>query len=115
MRLLIVLLLLVMPVIGIAQTLASQSGTAPASPVYLEGTLKRVETLTDSEKKELADAIAAVNKANQALLDTRYRIAGRHKMSQQSYMEWSSWYEFDGDFILQRFQSNMASSITTGR
>jgi hypothetical protein len=90
--------------------MAGCSNFAEAQMLTLSGhsqTLRRVEALTSEEKAELAAAEAEVDKANLGLLATQAKIAAAHKMTHESYMEWSSWYDFDGDFILQRFQSNM--------
>lgn len=74
-----------------------------------QGSLKRVEILTSDEKVELQRAADVVTKAQAELGAAQAKVAAAHKMSRESYMEWSSWYEFDGDFILQRFVSTQSS------
>lgn len=83
---------------------------ASAQEVHLvaHGNLSAVERLTDSEQKELADARAKVEAAQTELETVQARIAGAHKFGKESYMEWSRWYEFDGDFILQRSVSSFS-------
>lgn len=76
-----------------------------------QGTLQRVETITPEEKTELQKAADAVTKAQADFDAAKARVAAAHKMTRESYMEWSSWYEFDGDFILQRFVSLQTSHI----
>lgn len=73
-------------------------------------TLQRVEALSADEKAELVKAEVAVAKASADLEAVKAKIAVAHKMGRESWMEWSSWYEFDGDFILFRFLSNMGTN-----
>ena len=74
------------------------------------GTLVKAEKLTGKEKVALSDATAKVASAQAELAKIKAQIAVQHQMTQSSWMEYSSWYEFDGDFILQRYQSYMRSS-----
>lgn len=76
-----------------------------------QGSLKRVEQITPEEKVELQKARDAIAKANSEYEAAKAKVAGAHKMTQESYMEWSSWYEFDGDFILQRFSSHQGINV----
>jgi hypothetical protein len=78
-------------------------------------TLQRVETLTAKEQTDLSSAKAKVAEAQQFLKQTENAIAAAHKMGSQNYMEWSGWYEIDGQFILYRYQSNMFSDTVTPR
>jgi len=68
---------------------------------YNPGDLVRAEKLTDTEKADLKTAREEVQKAERELSSIRYNIAKAHDMSEQNWMEWRSWYEFNGDFILQ--------------
>lgn len=74
------------------------------------GTLQRAEKLTETEKKALSDAQEKVASAQQELQHTRAIIAVAHGMGESHWMEYSSWYEFDGDFILQRYLSYQVST-----
>ena len=76
------------------------------------GTLKNVERITPEEKDDLQKAAAAVAKAQSDFEAAQARVAAAHKMTHESYMEWSSWYEFDGDYILQRFISYQTNHVT---
>lgn len=76
----------------------------------LSGTLVRADRLTADEIKSLADAQAEIDKATTNLRQVQASVALSHKMTGQSWMEWSTWYVFDGDFILQRHQSSMGST-----
>lgn len=69
------------------------------------GRMVAAEKLTGDEKKELAAAALKVKQANDELAETQAKIAGNHKFGKEGYMEWSRWYEFDGDFIIQRVYS----------
>jgi len=68
---------------------------------YNPGDLVRAEKLTDTEKADLKTAREEIQKAERELSSIRYNIAKAHDMSEQNWMEWRSWYEFNGDFILQ--------------
>jgi len=68
---------------------------------YNPGDLVRAEKLTDTEKADLKTAREEIQKAERELSSIKYNIAKAHDMSEQNWMEWRSWYEFNGDFILQ--------------
>ena len=72
------------------------------------GTMIAAEKLTDQEKKMLSEAYAKVSDAAVNLRVTKEKIAAQHSMKEEHWMEWSSWYEFDGDYIVKRYQSHMA-------
>lgn len=74
-------------------------------------TLNRVEMLTPDEKAQLQSAQLKVVEAEKELERVKSTVAGNHKMTQESYMEWSSWYEFNGDFILQHHRSMMQTFV----
>jgi hypothetical protein len=76
-----------------------------------QGTLKRVEQISADEKAELQKAADAVTKAQADFEAAKSKVATAHKMTRENYMEWSSWYEFDGDFILQRFSFNIVNHV----
>ena len=77
------------------------------------GTLISAEKLTSVEQKELFEAQQKIAQANAELSQVQTKIAAAHKMTEQSYMEWSTWYEFDGDYILYRGRSWMQSGTYT--
>ena len=87
----------------------SQSST---STIINYGTMTRADKLTADELADIAKSRAAVDKAQADLLATQSKIAASHKMLKESWMEWSAWYEFDGEFIVQRGQSHMATQMT---
>ena len=87
----------------------------PISGVTMAGTLSHVEKLTDTEKKELSSAESKVSDALKNVEDVKAKIAAAHNMHGQEYMEWRSWVEFDGDYILYRYQSYMSNITITGR
>lgn len=72
-----------------------------------DSSLLRAEKVTESEKKQLASAQEKIAKANGELLALQIAIAKAHDMKAESWMEWSTWYEFDGDFILFRHSNHM--------
>jgi hypothetical protein len=87
-------------------------GAQAASPqkaiiTYQNGTLQRAEKMTEAEKSQLAEAQQKVAEAQIALQKVQAQIATQHAMVESHWMgmEYSTWYEFDGDWILQRFQS----------
>jgi len=90
-------------------TIGNGEAVLPFPPQH--GTLRRAELLTPQEKAELLKVQDAVLKAEEAQRQTKAKIAAAHKMSQESYMEWASWYEFDGDFILSRYESRQTNNI----
>ena len=73
----------------------------------MAGTLQRVERLTPEERVEMITAVKDVGDAQKRLDALKQKIAAAHGMAGESWMEWRSWYEFDGDFILYRYQSHM--------
>jgi outer membrane lipoprotein-sorting protein len=77
-------------------------------------TLQRAEKLTDAEKVQRAEARQKVANAQAELETVEAKIAGAHGMGKESWMEWSRWYEFDGEFILQRSSSMMVNRTTSG-
>lgn len=93
---------------------ASIEPTNTPGPPPLPGTLARVDPLTDSQIHALFEAQNAVFKAQLHLQNVQARIASEHKMTEQNWMEWRSWYEFDGKFILLRVQNLEISSDKNG-
>lgn len=73
----------------------------------MAGTLSRAEKMSDAEKVELATAEKKVVEAQKEVESVKRRIAEAHNMKGESWMEWRSWIEFDGDYILYRFKSHM--------
>ncbi|OFY39601.1 MAG: hypothetical protein A2Z69_00200 [Bacteroidetes bacterium RBG_13_44_24] len=71
------------------------------------GELRYVEKLTDQEKQELSEASKKLHEARENLEAIQDKIAKSHKMSNESWMEWGSWYEINGDYILSYYQSFM--------
>jgi hypothetical protein len=71
-------------------------------PLYAGGTLEKVEPLTHEEKNLLYAARQGVTEAKTELRKLEERIARDHKMKEESWMEWRSWFEIDGDYILLR-------------
>lgn len=63
-------------------------------------TLTKVERITKEESNKLSVAYARVQGEQNALKQLKEQIAEDHGFSQERYMEWSSWYEFNGDYIL---------------
>lgn len=79
-----------------------------------EGTLRAAEKLTVAEQAQICAATSKVMTAQQELANVKSSIAAAHKMSAESWMEWSSWYEFDGEYILSRFKNHMPTiSLST--
>jgi hypothetical protein len=76
------------------------------------GTLQRAEKMTDQEKSSLQAARNKVAEAQAQLAQVEGIIASAHSMNAQSWMEYSTWYEFDGDFILYRYQNYEAVTFT---
>ena len=83
-----------------------------AAQGQVAGTLVRVEPLTKDQETRLVTAQQAVLDAQQKLVNVQATIAAEHKMNEQNWMEWRSWYEFDGKFILQRYEGSMSSAAT---
>ncbi len=77
-----------------------------ASPLYATD-LQRVEQLTESERQELKAAKKAIDAANLAYKNVVDNIAKNHNMKSETWMEWRTWYEINGDFILLYGQSHM--------
>lgn len=77
------------------------------SSIAFAGTLSRAEKLTDIEIKALDVADKAVKEVQKEADKLKVKIAEAHGMKPQSYMEWRSWVEFDGDYILLHCQSHM--------
>jgi len=77
--------------------------------------LKSVEKLTELEKLELVQAKNKFYEAQNNLEKVKNDIAKSHKMLGESYMEWRSWYEINGDYILYYYQSFMDNSFFMGR
>ncbi len=69
--------------------------------------LKAVEKLNEIEILQLKGAKDSVKQAQTKLKKLEDQIAKDHKMRGETYMEWSSWYEIKGEFILFYYQSNM--------
>ena len=80
-------------------------------PPRLPGPLVKVESLTESEVKQLTDAYAAVAEANKKLKQVQASIAQSHNMIEQHWMEGSSWYDFNGGWILYYYQTFHYSNI----
>ena len=62
--------------------------------------LTKVDTLTQDEKTQLQAAQKAVDVAIQNFKNTQAMVAAIHGMTKQSWMEYSTWYEYNGDYIL---------------
>ena len=75
-------------------------GFAVADEITISTDLKRVEKLTETEKAILQERIEDVRSAQRALDAVKTIIAKSHKMTPESWMEWRSWTEIDGDYIL---------------
>lgn len=69
--------------------------------------LKRVEKLTETEKAILQERIEDVRSAQRALDAVETTIAKSHNMISEEWMEWRSWVEFNGDYILFFRKSHM--------
>lgn len=100
-------IILTMAVLLMEASMLGQQFTLPAQ----QGTLRRAEAITPEEKAELQKAQDAITKAQADFETAKAKVAAAHKMTTESYMEWRSWYEFDGDFILQRFWSYQTTHI----
>jgi hypothetical protein len=74
------------------------------------GELRKVEKLTEIEILQLKGAREVAREANDKLRELQDRIARDHKMNSVYYMEWSSWYEINGDFILLYYTNHMGGS-----
>jgi exonuclease VII small subunit len=81
-----------------------EDGVLHLTPSF--GSLQRAEQLTTEEKNQLTAAQAKVDSAVSELENTKRKVADAHHMKSEEYMEWRTWYEFDGDFVLFRFRSN---------
>lgn len=77
------------------------------------GDLVRVDKLSDKEKQELSVVRKKVIDAQKELEEIQHKIAKSHDMSKQDWMEWRSWYEIDGDYILYYCQYFMGWSFTS--
>jgi len=77
----------------------------------LAAELRAVEKLTEIEILQLKEAKDAAREANRKLQEVQDRIAIDHKMKGESWMEWSSWYEINGEFIFYYYRSNMQQFI----
>lgn len=73
----------------------------------MAGDLKRVEQLTETEKAILSERIEDVRSAQRALDAVKTTIARSHKMISEDYMEWSSWVEFNGNYIMFFYKCHM--------
>ena len=73
----------------------------------MSGTLVKVEELTETEMTELAKAEKNVEVALKKLKTVKTKISAAHEMEGESWMEWRSYVEFDGVYILLRHQSFM--------
>lgn len=73
------------------------------------GELIRVEKLTEEEKLQIDVAEARISEAQANLINIKRKIAEDHQMKEESWMEWSSTIDFDGEYILLRKQSHMSS------
>lgn len=71
------------------------------------GTLKRAEKMTEVEIARLRDARAMVTIATDNVNRVERDIAKAHGMERGRWMEWESWWEIDGDFILSRYRSSV--------
>ncbi len=63
-------------------------------------TLTRAEKMTDSEIAEIRAARSAVKKAEGELESVKQKISLAHQMKAESWMEWSTHVQFDGDYVL---------------
>ncbi len=66
------------------------------------GTLLRVEKLTDIEKENLLAVEEELAKVTKKAAILKATIGDAHNMNTENWLEWRSWVEFDGDFILFR-------------
>jgi len=73
-----------------------------------QGSMMAVEKLTPEQHRKLTEAGAALTEAQAKYAEVQKQIAAEHGFKKESYMEWRTWYEFDGDFIIKRYQNNMA-------
>jgi len=71
----------------------------------MSGALIKVEELTKTEMTELAKAEKNVEVALKQLETVKTKISAAHEMEGESWMEWRSYVEFDGVYILLRHQS----------
>lgn len=71
----------------------------------MSGALIKVEELTKTEMTELAKAEKNVEVALKQLETVKTKISAAHEMEGESWMEWKSWVEFDGIYILLKHQS----------
>jgi hypothetical protein len=73
----------------------------------MAGELRAVEKLTELEILQLKGAREVAREADSKLQKVQDEIAKNHKMRGADWMEWHSWYEINGDFILYYYQSHM--------
>ena len=76
-------------------------------PAICFSELSRVEKLTLKEKAIIVNAEKNIQEIVKLLDEIKKEIAIAHKMKAESWMEWQTWVEFDGDFILLYYKSNM--------
>lgn len=73
----------------------------------IDNPIVRAEQLTDAQKKSIRDAEQKVEDANEALQKVKEGVAAEHGMKSERWMEWQSWWEIDGDFIIFRHHNSM--------
>lgn len=73
----------------------------------ISGTMQKVEKMSPEEIKTLSSARRAEEEAHFKVEALQKKIAASHGMATQSWMEWQTWVEFDGDFIVYRYRSSM--------
>lgn len=71
------------------------------------GTMVKVEKLSPSEITKLRAAEDRVREAQAALNAVKVKIEEAHDMKSERWMEWSTSCEFDGDFVVLRYQNHM--------
>ena len=66
-----------------------------------QGTITKVEKLTPEELKNYKEAQNSLIEARENMNKVSDGIAKSHQMSKETFMEWSCYYEINGEYIIQ--------------
>lgn len=71
------------------------------------GTIKKIEKLTEEECRQIQIAEEKILKAQGDLDSVKKDIAKNHNMTEESFMEWSSWFEIQDGYIFQHLKTTV--------